>query len=63
MIIKERMAKCFYYGSPLSRKNECDKCQTNKECACIEKTTHKLAFWEKTTDEFDKFYCGCHGWD
>lgn len=59
-----RLARCDEFGNKIGGKfkNGCDKCKTI--CACELPSDPKLAFFKAQPDqEFDKYYCGCHGWD
>lgn len=61
-----RLAKCAYYMKE-TRKCECNACDKNgsRFCKCMRPSdAERLAFFEhRPMAEFDKFYCGCHGWD
>jgi len=62
-----RRARCSYYGTRFGRKNECGTCgkTTDGICRCERDSDPKrLAFFEhRPGEEFDRFYCGCSGWD
>ena len=67
--LSARKARCAYHGSTLTprryRNNECNYggCKAGK-CTCEQPSSAKLPFFEhKPSENFDKFYCGCHGWD
>ena len=64
--LSKRKARCTYYGKP-TRKSECDVCDKSEDRVCHcerDSDPNKLAFFEhKPNNEFDGFYCGCHGWD
>ena len=48
-ILKDRKARCSYYGS---------------KCTSEQPSSLNLAFFSHQPDkEYDKFYCGCYGWD
>lgn len=56
-----RMARCIYYGKDVY-KSECDDCRGL--CGCEKKSSINLAFFEYHPEEkYDRYYCGCHGWD
>jgi len=60
-----RKARCHYYGrGRVPYKNECDICKQGQPCQCERPSSPKLAFFESRPGEpYDKFYCGCRGWD
>jgi hypothetical protein len=61
-----RMARCVYYGSRAEGRNmECGRgCKRGQPCQCERPSSLDLAFFEHTPDlAYDKFYCGCWGWD
>lgn len=59
--LKGRKARCGNYGRA-TYKNECDDCV--HVCQHERKSSVDLAFFShKPNEEYDEFYCGCHGWD
>lgn len=71
--LSERRARCAYYGTiPKTRNHESNHgCKRGEPCLCEEPSDggekwakYGLAFFEhKPKQEYDEFYCGCHGWD
>ena len=67
--MEERKAKCVYYGKIKPKRSyandECNYiCYGKDYCECVVESSDNLPFFEEQKDkEFDKFYCGCHGWD
>jgi len=63
--LEGRKARCAYYGKPV-RRNETyyPSLMKGNCCGSIVQTNWELPFLEyKPNDEYDEFYCGCHGWD
>lgn len=65
-----RKARCAYYGKSYIKSGnlrcECNVCWSHEDgiCHCEKDSSSKLAFFEyKPSEEFDKFYCGCHSWN
>jgi hypothetical protein len=65
-----RKARCAYYGKSTALKarysrNECNYGQEKAPaCTCEQPSSSKLPFFEyQGALKFDKFYCGCQGWD
>ncbi len=65
--LKGRMARCFYYGSPWGRMNECNyDCKDRKDgCRCERPSDGPaLPFFSHHSEQpYDEFYCGCHSWN
>jgi hypothetical protein len=68
--LSARLARCTYYGRRTSlnarhSRNECNYGQDKAAvCTCEQPSSPKLPFFEsKPSEQFDKFYCGCMGWD
>lgn len=68
--LEGRKARCAYYGKKFRDNgrgaNECPVCdrQSGNACRCERPSSIDLPFFEwKPDEEFDLFYCGCHGWD
>lgn len=64
--LTNRRARCTYYGSvPSGRNHESNYgCKRGECCLCERPSIEKLPFFEHCPDqEFDRFYCGCWGWD
>lgn len=64
--LEGRKARCHYYGKRTGRMNECNfEGSHGSICHCEQPSSlGGLAFFEyKPSQEFDSFYCGCHGWD
>lgn len=73
--VKERQAKCTYFGAKTHRMKKyaccgCDACSkampdgNTGKCACIVKSDPKLAFFKAEPEkDFDSYFCGCLGWD
>jgi hypothetical protein len=66
-----RKARCAYYGKgsadgryrATNESNYGDRAP-GAICQCEELSSSSLPFFEHRPDaDFDKFYCGCHGWD
>ncbi len=60
-----RKARCSYYGtSPKGRNYEGESCKRGEVCKCERDSSEELAFFEYCLGkDFDKYYCGCWGWD
>jgi hypothetical protein len=61
-----RRARCSHYGQKVGRKNECVTCRNGDgRCQCeVNSNPTRLAFFESCpNEEYDRFYCGCFGWD
>ena len=65
--LSQRMARCAYYGKNVIRPfhGSCDYGgQRGTFCYCEKPSSAKLPFFEHVpSKEFDRFYCGCMGWD
>lgn len=74
--LEGRRARCIYYGRSdiVKLKRECyfgcnyDCNKTIEEggrrCKCEQPSNTNLPFFKhKPNEPFDKFYCGCWGWD
>uniref|UniRef100_A0A6M3IUC1 Uncharacterized protein n=1 Tax=viral metagenome TaxID=1070528 RepID=A0A6M3IUC1_9ZZZZ len=64
--LNERKARCSYFDSiPKGRNHESNYgCKRGNPCLCEQSSSDKLPFFEhKPNNEYDKFYCGCWGWD
>lgn len=69
--LTSRKARCAYYGGRTAKRgsygggNECNYGQDRAPiCTCEQPSSSQLPFFEhKAAEPFDKFYCGCHGWD
>jgi len=70
--LRGRMARCEHYGQksegsnfePLNR----EKCKRGEACMCEEDSQKAMAgglpFFEYLPNRpFDKYYCGCFGWE
>jgi hypothetical protein len=58
-----RRARCDYFGKP-TRKSECNYGNGRESVCSCEQPSGQLPFFiHKPTEPFDRFYCGCHGWD
>lgn len=60
-----RKARCGYYGGTgaASRHKHEGPCRGG-QCLCEMDSSPHLAFFEHLPDkEFDRYYCGCWGWD
>ena len=63
-----RKARCTYYGKSVKTSsynaNCCNKCKGGSLCSCEEESSNKLWFFKhKPEEEFDEYYCACHGAD
>jgi hypothetical protein len=61
-----RKARCTYYGKRTGRMNECNYGESHESiCHCEQPSSlEQLAFFTYEPDKpYDRFYCGCHGWD
>ena len=63
-----RMARCTYYGETVKtgmyNGNCCEKCKGGGLCSCERPSSLKLWFFKhKPDEEYDEFYCACHGAD
>ena len=66
--LKDRKARCTYYGQPVKggmrNSNCCSKCNVGDVCRCEEPSSPNLWFFVYRPDEeYDEFYCACHGAD
>lgn len=66
--LEGRLARCTYYGKPVKtgmyNSNCCDKCKSGDVCLCEKPSSNNLWFFQhKPDNEFDEFYCACHGAD
>jgi hypothetical protein len=68
--MKNRIARCCYYGQTIGRRGSCDYPEDvhpkDNICRCEAKSDNlSLPFFKHTPEkEFDEFYCGCAcGWD
>jgi hypothetical protein len=60
--LTNRRARCSYYNTQPNHKHE-GRCDRNI-CHCEEPSSSNLAFFEyRPNEEYDRFYCGCFGWD
>lgn len=62
---EKRMARCSYYGKkPNGRNHSGWGCNRGEVCKCERVSAKELAFFSENSDkEYDKFYCGCFGWE
>ena len=71
-----RIAICANYGKKKPKgkyfKDECNcGCRGKSKCCCrgipsldiYDKVPNKFHFEYRPKEKYDKFYCGCHGWD
>lgn len=63
-----RKARCTYYGKPVKtgsyNGNCCDVCKAGDICRCEKPSSPNLWFFKyKPDEEYDEFYCACHGAD
>jgi len=63
-----RRARCDYYGQPVKtsmyNSNCCDTCKRGDVCRCEQDSSQKLWFFKhQPEEEYDMFYCACHGAD
>jgi len=61
-----RRARCAHYGStPKGRNHESNYgCRRGEPCLCQKDSSPDLAFFEhKPKERYDRFYCGCWGWE
>lgn len=66
-----RTARCDYYGIAPAigardrhRWSRRSSCGTEGACKCEKPSSTDLAYFEyQRTQDHDRFYCGCHGWD
>lgn len=67
-----RRARCDYYGQASTRSYSCNHAAetgcSRDACTCELASTRgltgELAFFDhRPDDEFDRFYCGCKGWE
>lgn len=65
-----RLARCTYYGKKVPAtfrdKGGCDTRSNWREepCVCEKASSTELWFFEHKSDaDFDRFYCGCWGYD
>ena len=68
-----RRARCAYFGKPVRtgmyNGNCCGKCTISVRegdgiCHCEQESSTKLWFFQSKPDqEFDEYYCACHGAD
>jgi hypothetical protein len=64
--LSNRKARCMYYDSiPRGRSHSSNfGCERGKICNCEVVSSTALPFFSHTPDmKYDKFYCGCWGWD
>jgi hypothetical protein len=68
--LNRRKAKCDYFGRTWGRNSGpiyggSKECSRTNGCGCIvDSDSETLPFFEhRPNKDFDKFYCGCHGWD
>lgn len=62
-----RAARCHYYGHRARGFGKCESnygTKPNQPCDAQRPSSPGLPFFEsRPSEEFDRFYCGCHGWD
>ena len=66
--LENRKARCSYYGKAVKKgmynSNCCDACKQKEICKCEKDSSPDLWFFRhKPDEEFDEFYCACHGAD
>ncbi len=63
--LEGRRARCSYYGrTPTGRNHGSRTCRRGERCMCEVDSDPSLAFFEHKPDEdYDRYYCGCWGWD
>lgn len=70
--LANREARCFYYGKknsgrqygPIYPKKRTGDCGHHAICTCSASSSPSLPFFEYLPDKpYDKYYCGCWGWD
>jgi len=69
--MSKRRARCAYYGKKSADGRYRSRNESNYGdrtpgaiCRCEEPSSSSLPFFEHLPgNEFDEFYCGCHGWD
>ncbi len=61
----ERKARCMYYGMTSPKWSESNYGTKPLEpCSAEVLSDEELPFFEKLESrEFDRFYCGCRGWE
>lgn len=72
-VLEGRKARCSYYGKEVKKGNyngcccnDCSKSQASGDglCHCERDSSSNLWFFEsKPEQEFDEYYCACHGAD
>lgn len=63
-----RIARCAYFGKPVKESsyngNCCNTCRRGDICRCEKPSSSSLWFFiYKPQEEFDEYYCACHGCD
>lgn len=62
-----RTARCTYYGKGVGRHDErpsSERAKSPHACKSEAPSSTSLAFFEhKPSEPFDRYYCGCFGWD
>ena len=65
LLILSRLARCSEWGRLVRvGHNGCRTCRTGSVCAHLEPSKDGMAYFVALPmDTYDRFYCGCQGWD